>query len=565
MTMKYNKIVTAVALCLSLNSCNFLDTVPQDFVSPENFFKNKEEAFMSLTTVYNRLTRQEVYGNTYPLMVTGTDDLGYYDRNNVPIGIFNNNISTSDNDVLKLWQNLYEAINNANFFLENVGNVPDMDDKTRTLYIGEAKFLRAYCYFLLAQCWGDVPYKTESQKSVADVNIANTSQKTVFENVVAEMEEAERLVGEIDEVPAGRVNKSAVRGILARVYLKLAGWPINGGKPMYEKANYWAKQVNKDGKHQLNPHYQEIFVNLAADVVDTKYRESIWEAEYKGNRQDAHAGSGRLGNTIGILNGDASTSSEGYSYGFISCTLNLWDMYNDLNGDGLVDDGFEEGSAKEKNHPDVRRDWNIAPYRYVKNSQNEYIKGGWGYKGDVKTDTDGNPSGLFTATQYVERNAGKYRREYEKVLPRDKNQTPINFPILRYADVLLMIAETENEINDGPTQVAYDAVNAVRKRSIVGATDISGMDYQAFKKLIKDERGRELCFEGLRKYDLIRWDDYLTNMRLVALNTQDSRWTAGKKFAVSYAENASERYKWLPIPNRELGLNKLLYQNKAWR
>lgn len=565
--MKYNKIIATAALCLSLGACDFLETVPQDFVAPESFFKNQEEAFMSLTTVYNRLTREQVYGNVYPLMIAGTDDLGYYDRNTIPIGVYNNNNSTSDNDVLNLWKYLYDGINNANFLLENLDRVPDMDDALRVRYEGEARFLRAYCYFLLAQCWGDVPYKTASQQSVTDVNIPNTPQKTVLENVVAEMEAAEPMVGEIDEVPAGRVNKSAVRGILARVYLKLAGWPVNGGKPMYEKAAYWAKQVNKDAKHQLNPDYTQVFINLAADVEDTKYRESIWEAEFKGNRQDAHQGSGRIGNTIGITNGDITTSSEGYSYGFISCTLNLWDMYNDVNGDGTVDEGYEEGSPQEVFHPDVRRDWNIAPYRFAQNSAKKFVKVYWGYKGMDAVDVDGNLTGKkITATEYVQRNVGKYRREYEKVLPRDKNQTPINYPLLRYADVLLMIAEAENEVNGAPTQAAYDALNAVRKRSIKNAADVSGLNYASFKQLVKDERARELCFEGLRKYDLIRWgDDYLSAMRRVALNTTDSRWASGKKFAVSYANNASERYKWLPIPNKELGLNSALQQNPQWK
>lgn len=567
--MKFNKIITALAFSLALGSCDFLDTVPQDFVAPENFFKNADEAFMSLTTVYNRLTRQEVYGNVYPLMVTGTDDLGYYDRNTLPVGIYNNNYSTSDPDVLKLWKFLYEGISNANFFLENVDKTPDMDESVKTIYKGEAKFLRAYCYFLLAQCWGNVPYRTNTQNTPTDVDLANMPQKEVLENVVAEMEEAEGMVGEIDAVPAGRVSKSAVRGILARVYLKLAGWPINGGKPMYEKANYWAKQVNKDSKHQLNPDYKQIFTNYASDVVDDTYRESIWEAEFKGNRQDAHQGSGRIGNTIGISNGDSSLGSDGYSYGFISCTLNLWDLYNDLDGDGIVDEGFEEGSMNEREHPDVRRDWNIAPYRFAKQSNGNYVKFAWGYKGMPNVDVNGkvnekNPT--IAATQYVQRNAGKYRREYEKVLPRDKNQTPTNYPLLRYADVLLMIAESENEINNGPTQAACDAINAVRERSIPNVAKITtNMNYENFKQLVKDERGRELCFEGLRKYDLIRWNDYLGNMRSVAQNTQDSRWDNAKKFAVSYANNATERYMWLPIPNRELGLNKLLQQNDAWK
>lgn len=563
--MKLNKLIAAFAFSLTLGACDFLDTVPQDFVDPKNYFKTPEEAFMSLTSVYNRLTRQEVYGNVYPLMVVGTDDLGYYDRNTIPVGIFNNNYSTSDPDVLKLWKFLYEGINNANFLLENIGNVPDMKPETKTLYTGEAKFLRAYCYFLLAQCWGDVPYRTESQQIPTDVDFANMPQKEVLERVVAEMEEAEGMVGEIDEVPSGRVNKSAVRGILARVYLKLAGWPVNGGKPMYEKAAFWAKEVNKDKKHRLNPDYAQIFINYAADEIDTKYRESIWEAEFKGNRQDAHQGAGRLGNTIGIANGDNSLTSDGYCYGFISCTINLWDMYNDIDGDGMVDEGFEEGSVNEREHPDVRRDWNIAPFRYAKKKTGEYIKLNWGYKGEKNITVDGEDKGVYAATQYVQRNAGKYRREYEAITPRDKNQTPTNYPILRYADVLLMIAEAENEVNQGPTQSAYDAVNEVRKRSIKDVEEITDMDYAAFKQLVKDERARELCFEGTRKYDLIRWgDDYLNNMRAVAANTSDSRWDKNKNFAAAYANNAGERYKWLPIPNRELGLNKLLKQNPEW-
>ena len=562
--MKYKHLIMSIVCSMIMGSCDFLNTVPQDFVAPENFFKNKEEAFMSLTAVYNRLTREQVYGNAYPVLIAGTDDLGYYDRNTIPIGMYNNNTGTSDNDVLQMWKYLYDAINNANMFLEKIEEV-EMENDLKTIYIGEVKFLRAYCHFLLAQCWGDVPYKTESQKSVNDVSIANTAQKTVLENVVQEMEEAEKMVAEIDELPAGRVSKSAVRGILSRVYLKLAGWPSNGGKPMYEKAAFWAKEVNKNGKHKLNPVYSQVFVNFAADQVNKQYVESIWEAEYKGNNQDAHAGAGRIGNTIGIANPDATTSSAGYSYGFISCTLNLWDLYNDLNGDGTVDDGFEEGGEGERVHPDARRDWNIAPYRFIKNSKNEFFKGYHGYKGQPAMDPDGKPEKPFAATSYVERNTGKYRREYEKVLPRDKNRTPINFPILRYADVLLMIAEAENEVNQGPTQLAYDAINEVRKRSIEGINDVENMDYDSFKQLVKDERGRELCFEALRKYDLIRWDDYLGNMQQVALNTSDSRWSKGKKFAVSYATNATERYKWLPIPNKELGLNNLLTQNPAWK
>ena len=563
--MKIYKYIAILALGLSAMSCNsFLDTTPKDFVSPDQFYKNSNDALMALSGIYNGIMNQNAYGSNYSTGITATDDLGYYDRNTVPVGIYNNNSSTADADVYNFWSTLYDAVNNANLFLERIDGA-NMTDALRTQYKGEAKFLRAYAYFLLAQCWGDVPYQTTSQQSVTEVNIAATPQKAVLDSVVKEMEASEAMVGEIDAVSAGHVSKSAVRGILARVYLKMAGWPLNGGTEMYTKANYWAKQVNKDNKHRLNPDYTQVFINLAADVDDTQYYESIWEAEYKGNRSDGHQITGRLGNTMGIANGNISKTSLGYSYGFISCTLNLWDLYNDVNGDNAIDDGYTQGSDKERIHPDVRRDWNIAPYSFDTNSAGENVKVYKAYKGQYTYDKNGTQSAkVATATTYVTRNAGKYRREYEVVTPRDKNQTPINFPILRYADVLLMIAETENEINNGPTAEAYSAINQVRKRSIAGAVDISGMDYDSFKQLVKNERARELCFEGLRKYDLIRWGDYLSEMKKVAIYTTDSRWDSSKKFAVNYANNASLRYEWLPIPEKELGLNKLLKQNPAW-
>src|SRR5690606_29838644 len=103
-------------------------------------------------------------------------------------------------------------------------------------------------------------------------------------------------------------------------------------------------------------------------------------------------------------------------------------------------------------------------------------------------------------------------REYEKELPRSVDRSPTNFPLLRYADVLLMFAEAENEMN-GPTEEAYDAVNQVRARAEAYA--FTGLDQDDFRQAIRDERARELCFEGLRKFDLIRWGIFEQAMRNV--------------------------------------------------
>lgn len=574
--MKYIKFLFIASVALLFGSCGFLDTDNEDFVQPSEFYKNQEEAYMALTGVYS--TIKKVYAEDYSIKVSATDDLCYYDRSPSSVQempVLNNVSTTSDATSYSLWTKLYEGVSNANSFLENI-NRTDMNSELKSTYIAEVRFLRAYYHFLLTQCYRDVPYRTEAYKDINNRNFPATSQLEILQNIVLEMETAEVDVLEIDskKLAAGRVSKSAIRGILARVYLKMAGWPTNVGKPAYEKALYWAQQVNKDNKHDLNPDYTDVFINMASDKYEQK--ESIWEADFKGNNVDGHRGAGRIGNSIGIQNNDISTESLGFSYGFISVTLNLWDMYNDLNNDGAAEESFDEGKLgampSEKNHPDVRRDWNIAPFKFVKTSpiDGEYWKRPLQWKGEKVLDNNGVEGKEATKTQYVDRNAGKYRREYEVVLPRDKNQTPINYPLLRYSDVLLMIAEASNEVNNGPVAEATEAVKAVRQRSIVEGYDLvnyGALNYDEMKQLIKDERGRELCFESLRKYDLIRWNDYDKEMMKVVRLVDDSRWSNGKKYAGIYAApvTTSKRQWWLPIPYKELSLNKSLTQNPDWQ
>ena len=177
------------------------------------------------------------------MQLFGTDDLTYYDRNTLPINVPNNNFDAGNNEVANVWAQLYTGINNANIFLERIEKT-SMDAGTKKTYIGEATFLRAYFYFLLAQSWGDVPLITRAQYDENNLirDCAATKQASVLAWVTSEMEKAEPMVAEIEAVEGGHVNKSAVRGILARVYLKRAGWPVNEGKPMYEKARYWGRR-----------------------------------------------------------------------------------------------------------------------------------------------------------------------------------------------------------------------------------------------------------------------------------------------------------------------------------
>ena len=142
----------------------------------------------------------------------------------------------------------------------------------------------------------------------------------------------------------------------------------------------------------------------------------------------------------------------------------------------------------------------------------------------------------------------------------------INYPILRYSDVLLMYAEASNELS-GPTQEAYDAVLKVRTRAGISTKAYSEYDQASFRELVRNERGRELCFEGLRRFDLIRWGIYVEAMHSYSEQTADSRWSQSAALAARALDmggNIQKRHELLPIPSIELGSNKELVQNSLW-
>src|SRR5690606_17519146 len=375
-----------------------------------------------------------------------------------------------------------------------------------------------------------------------------------------EMVEAEAMVADITAYNhAGRVSKSAVRGILARVCLFMAGNP-NHMEGMYKEALKWAEKVIDDGYHELNPDYSQVFVNLIQDKYDTK--ESIWEVEFfTTGIGEIYENTGSLGVILGIRQSNAA-----YGVGTPSFQVQeaLYNKYEAM---------------------DLRRDWAISPFMYQNNNQ---------ALGKV----------YFDENQLYNRYIGKFRREFELIEERS-NQNGTNFPILRYSDVLLMAAGAENEIN-GPTEKAVDYINRVRRRAhgsgkalkaikvidqgsgylsgapvsveIEGGTATAGLDpisaqvaihdggvsaidllhrgtffsampnitiqaeagvgatavaelvenadadlpaaaissKETLRRAIQDERARELCFEGWRRLDLTRWGILVQTMKDLA-------------------------------------------------
>ncbi|TCC98426.1 RagB/SusD family nutrient uptake outer membrane protein [Pedobacter hiemivivus] len=578
--MKRIILIFAISFFTIITSCKkLLNTVPVDTLSPENYYDTEAQLNSALAGVYDVMGSTKTYGDQL-LGGMGLDgDEGFFARNTITDNVRVNQVSAGDPFCADTWRTFYDGINRANMLLDNI-NKPVMDKAARDAIRGEALFLRAYYHFMLVSNWGDIPLMTKTVYSTSQIYIPRTPAKEVYQQIIADMTQAEGLVNSIDALGyAGRVSQSAVRGILARVCLYMAGNPIND-RSQYAEAKKWAQKVMSASggfQHALNPSYSNVFINMCQDKYDIK--ESIWEVEFWGNATGVHKEIGRNGSNNGIqyvvTPGDPN---YGYSYGFTCITGRLFKRYESLQRDSITP---AKTLIKKEYSPDRRRDWSIATYRLVGNPATKSMLGG---------------------SQVYERTSAKWRREYEITKPLAKEGGGINFPLLRYSDVLLMFAEAENEIN-GPTQEAIDAVNQVRRRAygkydkgdvvktialgnvgsgyttaptvtlsggggsgatataIVAGGKVTGIaivnegtkytsaptvsfsggagtgatasttisspfdadltssqtsNHDSFLEAIQEERSRELTFESLRKRDLVRWNIYLTRMELVA-------------------------------------------------
>lgn len=504
----------------------FLQENPTDFVAPSNYYRNEKEVLSALSGVYDILGKSATYGR-YLFFEMDMSDQGYFalSSNTQDIALYNYDIG--DTKLLNTWSSLYDGINRANMLLENIDKA-EMSDASKEVYRGEALFLRAYYYFVLTSNWGAVPLRLQSTKTPGEVDMAPATLSEIYRQIIQDMETAADKVADVASYPhAGRLSKSAVWGVLARVNLKMAGAPLKD-ETRYAEAKKWAGKVIALGFHRLNPDYTQVFKNHSEKVYDLK--ESIWEVEFS-----YLSGSQYEEGSVGSINGIGTANTViGYSYG----AQKIMKPYYDL---------FKIG--------DERRDWNSNDYYYETSPSINRIY----YTGSA-------------AAIYYNRCAAKWRREFEKSPVKSTNTSTINFPLLRYADVLLMYAEADNALPGQRSPEADQYVNEVRRRAYgklkPAATDITAADLPAdldeldFQVAIQQERSMEMGFEGIRRHDLIRWGIFVQTMK--GLLPYKASANASYQYGFRTAENITERDTLFAIPRDEMVVNKLMKQNSGW-
>ena len=525
-----SRILILIIISLSLvQSCDDkLDILPQDGIGSATLYQNEAGAVAGLMGVYSRIVRayrESRFNAMYPS--SGTDE-GFENRSVIRFYL-ENSFSSNNAQILDEWTLLYEGINAANIMLVEVANSEGLTEAQKSTFTAEARFLRAYLFFDLQRAFGGlggIPMPTEETLKQL---LPRTKGTDVYAQIIADLEFAEQNLPDIQDAVPGRASKSAAQALLARVCLQRAGAPFTNDGDYYTKARDWAKKVIDNGYHELNSSYEDVFNKLAQEEYDTK--EVLFQIGYFFGNSDQQQ-SGKIGSTMGFRVDDGSCNNRGF--GLISATITLTDAY--------------------RNDPtDERGLWNVSPFYVPTNNSCEFRTS-------------------FNQMVYA---ASKYRRFLES--GGTGSYGPHHWPVLRYSDVLLMYAEAENELNPA-SAAALNAVNQVRNRA--KATALAG---PITKELIQEERRLELCFEGLRKYDLIRWgilqekvDETVAAMQ-AADGAENTDWpiygtgtpatrtnTLLAYYLDGYTNYDDNKHQLLPIPEQEIGGNDLVTQNPNW-
>ncbi len=596
------KLIYTLLLMASVSACNFLDTPVYDELDEETIYHDETTCMSGLAGIYDILGNSAVYGqNLWGDLDAGTDIMVYnrsYGMDYQYVSLYNYN--NTDSYVTDTWEALYTGINRANDYIDILERRTDDDcggAEQKAMYIGEAKALRALFYMNLVAYWGEVPLRLTPTKDLSSQLLERSSQADIYAQIIQDLKDAEEGCLPADELNApGRISQTTAQALLARAYLWQSGYPVYANT--WNEALTYARKVRDSGLHQLNytptsittsmPEYTigtgnsstsedckdrsyytnenspangycSLFINMCSNLYDTSARESMFEVEFYGNGLDQSNESGKVGLYNGIQNSITTDEDQPFAYAWYDATKILVRLYNKL-----VNDPTTVEEAAEVGDRDARKWWNVSDYTFDTSSGSA-----------VKTlRTNYRQRQIeFLSTGMNNVFPGKWRAEYDPIRPWARNNGSINFPVMRYSDVLLMIAEASNEI-DGPTQEAIDAINEVRERA--GAISMSLNDFPdqaTLRQFIFEERTRELCFEVPRHMELRRMgrDFFFTRIRM--LQDQSLYISNQSSSTIGYptdnvrsvpARNLSERHIYLPIPQSELNVNTICGQNEGW-
>jgi len=500
-------IITMMMLLPIVTSCHDdLDTEPLSNLSPENFISNIENSEVAVNGVYSQMAL--VYGQNFIYMSDHGTHVATTSVGNPKLNAYAFYTFDSNSLFLKdTWAHSYKAIARANFVIDRVGEL-ETEDPAKNRIIAEAKFLRALCYFNLVRFYGDVPLILEELTDFKTLNTDNVDSADVYAAIVEDLKFGEEHLFYASwlskDKPSyeggnlGRATIGAAKGLLAKVYLTMASHPLQI-EGAYQLAYDKAKEIYDSKDYQLD-NYTDICTIEGESSTEWLFQVQFDVAGLQPSQW------GALHNPLN--QGKGGKEANDFGWGRVAPTVKFTKQYED---------------------GDLRFDHNIA-------------------KGKINADG---------SIKYNKDSKRWYTHKYRfSVKPLDRFKTDMNAPVLRYADILLILAEAGVEV--GKTEDAFNALDEVlvRAQNMGGGTVPALVDRALTGEPLDDfifwERARELCFEGHAKFDLVR-----AGRERFVEEVLDQEWTKNETKAsetkiVPWASNVNANTPLLfPIPAAE--------------
>lgn len=477
--------VIGAAFLFPLNSCKkLLDVNPVSGQLPNVVFSNVTTTLQAVLGIYQELTGDQGYGKVVSMyyMTDNDETMGPEGDDEDRKGMAHYHLDPNNAQLESPFEQMYSGIERANQCIYYIPQMALYTNGSATQEVqlqrmyGEALTLRAQFYLELIRNWGDVPATWLPSAMQTNLYIPNTDRDSIYDHLLADLQLAETLVPwrgdpsitSVDE----RLTKGAVKGLRARIALYRAGYSLrsNGQMVQGSNANFYytiadteCLSIMNSGHHTLNPSFKSVFQSfICAHQVDGTYGEIMFEVGMTG-------GTSATDSKLGYYNGPKFDNLGNASFTILPSYFYLFDS------------------------TDTRRDVTVAPY-------------------DCNTTFTKTGKTLSTIRD------GKFRRDWITPSPGTSaaQYFGLDWPILRYSDVLLMYAEAENDLNSGPTAAGIAAYQQVRTRAYGGNTALIGTpptDQAGFFNALVTEREKEFGAEGIRRFDLIRWNLLWTKLQ----------------------------------------------------
>ena len=486
MKLKYNLIAIAL-LGFSFSSCSdFLEQNPQTDLSENDSYKTADHILSAVNGVYSSLQEGDIYGNWYVFGEIPSDNT----RNQLSGSVTTQNefdqfyIDTQNSMIANFWKAAYKVINRTNTVLGRIDGI-EINTELANRYKLECKFIRALMYFNLVRVYGDVPLVLKEISISESYDILREPKENVYNQIIADLKEAQDLPVSYSTAEDGRATQGAAKALLANVYMTLH---------KYAEAETILAEIINSGQYSLLENtpgslnidgYKNVF-----SPVNHNSKEGIFEIQFL---KGGYGEGSNYANNFAPENSGTNVVAVGGTGGN---NIPEMDIYN----------AYEEG--------DLRRDFSMSLGYYDNRKNNEWVE-------------------------------SRYVCKFMDV-PYQNNDASNNYPVIRYADVILMYAEALNQ--NGKTAEACKYLNMTRRRGFgyqtteTSPVDLQTTDKAQFALMVEQERRVELAFENHRWFDLIRTGRAVEVMK-------------SKGFSLN------ETNLICPIPQKQIDVNPKLTQN----